>query len=176
LNRRPKRSHFWGLVSSIKQIIPKSKNWIKDESWRKFWKKAKHTFLSILFVVIGNKIWSSSFFKKNLANQWYQVKRAKFGESMISSEQKRCRTRDLIQSWNISTKFSRKIRSFTKLLDWNGQRVRLPSRIFRSGSHRPVTGNTNSDVNTSQKAELHYSKKFGKLVELWRQLWIEFSQ
>ena len=111
-----------------------------------------------------------------LGKEQIRRKRAKIDKLEISNEQKRCKIRDLKQSWNISVESSCKIRNFTKIWDWNRPRVRPPSRKFRPSSHGPINGKANSEVNTSRKAELHYSWKFGQLVELWRELWIEFSQ
>jgi len=100
-----------------------------------------------------------------LGQEQIRRKIAKIDKLVISNEQKRCRTRDLKQSWNISTEPSRKIKNFIKIWDWNGPRVRLLSRRFWPSSHGPVNGNANSGVNTSQKVERKYNKKFGQSAE-----------
>jgi len=50
-----------------------------------------------------------------LGQEQCRRKEAKIAELAISNEQKRCKSRDLKQSWNISIEPSRKIRNFTKI-------------------------------------------------------------
>ena len=119
-------------------------------------------FVSVILQILGQEQIRRK--ERKLANRWYQV------NNRDAKPEIWCRVGKSQQSFHIKSEISQK--SDTDM----DQEFGHPAVYFWPSSRGLVNGNANSEVNTSQKVERQYNKKFGQPAELWWCLWIEFSQ
>ena len=107
-------------------------------------------FINVILQILGQEKIRRK--ERKLMNRWYQVNKRD------TEPETWCRV-------GTSQRAFTQIKNVKKIWDWNKLRVWPPSRIFQLSSREPVNGNANSEVNTNQKAEHQYNKKFGQPAE-----------